>query len=186
MYHLIEQTAGRWSIWNFYTLPSSRRVSINHVIRIFGWVLGSHDPGHRSVIIYSRATIWPGRRAGILRRGARRPLRPRVSSCFVLAAVLVSAKIASVGSVSPEVVSSSEAVSSWLDWAAGVSATLRRGSSGDLLIAGGNDDFVVVFGCTCNRLRLRSLFRGFGVVARAGGLVSAGAWGTEETISWTI
>lgn len=92
----------------------------------------------------------------------------------MLAAVLVSTKTASVGSVSPEVVSSSEPISSWLDWAAGVS-TLRRGSSGDLLIAGGNDDFVVAFGCTCSRLRLRSLFRGFDVVERAGGLVSAGA-----------
>lgn len=145
-----------------------------------------------SVILYSRATIWPGRRADILRRGARRPPRPRVSSCFVLAAVLVSAKTASVGSISAEVVSSSEAVSSWLDCTAGVSVTLRRGSSGDLLIAGANGDFVVIFGCTCSRLRLRSLFRGFGVVARAGGLVSAGAWRTKEAIrflwqfSWAI
>jgi len=73
------------------------------------------------------------------------------------------------------VVSSSETISSWLDWIAGVSVTLRRGSSGDLLIAGGNGDFVVVFGCTCSRLRLRSLFKGFDVVARTGELVSAGA-----------
>lgn len=169
-----------------YTLPSSYRVSISHRNRHLDPrvnMLGSWGLG---VILYSRATIWPGRRAGILRRGARRPLRPRVSSCFVLAAVLVSAKIASVGSVSMRVVSSSGAVSSWLDWAAGVSVTLRRGSNGDLLIAGCNGDFVVVFGCTCNRLRLRNLFRGFGVVARAVGLVSAGAWRTEKTISRII
>jgi len=97
----------------------------------------------------------------------------------VLAAVLVSPEVASVTSVSPDAaISSSEtATSSWLDcWTTGASVALRRGSSGDLLIAGGNGVFaVVVFGCTCSRLRLRSLFRGFGVVARAGGLVSAGA-----------
>lgn len=138
------------------------------------------------VILYFRTTIWPGRRrpAGNIRRDARRPLRPRVSSCFELAAVLVSARATSVDSISLEVISSSKAGSSWLDWTAGVSVTLRRGSSGDLLITGGNGDFVVVFGCTCSRLRLRSLFRGFDVVARAGGLVSAGAWGTEKWLWW--
>lgn len=134
-------------------------------------------------VFYSLAIIWPGRRAGILRLGASSPLRPRVSSCLVLAAVLVSAEVASVGSVSPDaaVSSSKIAVSSWLDWTAGASVTLRRGSSGDLLIAGGNGVLaVVVFGCTCSRLRLRNLFRGLAVVARAGGgLVSAGAWRTD-------
>lgn len=92
----------------------------------------------------------------------------------MLAAVLVSARTASVGSASLEVVSSSDSVSSWLDWTAGVSVALRRGNSGDLLIAGAGD-FVVVFGCTCSRLRLRSLFRGFAVVVFDGGLASAGA-----------
>lgn len=102
----------------------------------------------------------------------------------MLAAVLVSAEIASVDSVSPEMASSSEAASSWLDWATGASVALRRGSSGDLLIAGDNAGaFVVVFGCTCSRLRLRSLFRGLGVVARAGGgLVSAGACGMRDEL----
>jgi len=100
----------------------------------------------------------------------------------VLAAVLVSPEVASVASVSPDAAdSSSETSSSWLDcWTAGASVTLRRGSNGDLLIAGGNGVFaVVVFGCTCSRLRLRSLFSGFDVVARAGGLVSAGACRTR-------
>jgi hypothetical protein len=55
---------------------------------------------------------------------------------------------------------------------------LRRGNNGDFLIAGDSDgDFVVVFGWTCNRLRLRNLFKGFDVVARTcGRLVSTGAW----------
>lgn len=107
----------------------------------------------------------------------------------MLAAVLVSAEVeASVASVSMDaaaVSSSSEvASSSWAGWAAtGASVTLRRGNNGDLLAAAGNGAFdVVVFGCTCSRLRLRSLFNGFDVVARAGGgLVSAGAWAKIKT-----
>lgn len=130
----------------------------------------------KNVVIFHSRFIWPGRRAVILRRGIRR-LRPCASSYFVLVAVLVSVEINSISPVDMAS-SSTEAKSSWFDWIAGsISVTLRRGSSGDLLIAGSNDgDFVVVFGWTCNRLRLRNLFKGFGMVVRAcGKLVSIDA-----------
>lgn len=120
--------------------------------------------------------ICPGRRGVILRLGAKSPPSPLVSSCFVLAAVLVSADVASVASVSLELSASSDA-SSWLDRATGASVTLRRGNNGDLLEASDTGALVVVFGCTCSLFRFRSLFRGFTVVERVGGgLVSAGAW----------
>lgn len=97
----------------------------------------------------------------------------------MLAAVLVSADVASVASVSLELSASSDA-SSWLDWATGASVTLRRGNNGDLLDASDTGALVVVFGCTCSLFRFRSLFRGFTVVERVGGgLVSAGAWGKK-------
>lgn len=94
----------------------------------------------------------------------------------MLAAVLVSAEVASVVSVSLEASGSSDA-SSWLVWAGnGDSVDLRRGNSGDLLGASDTGDLVVDFGWTCSLLRLRNLFRGFTVVERVGGgLVSAGA-----------
>lgn len=95
----------------------------------------------------------------------------------MLAAVLVSPDVGSVGSVSPETSTSSETASSWLlVCATGGSVTLRRGNNGDLRDTAGTGDLVVVFGCTCNRFRLRNLFNGLTVVERAGGgLVSAGA-----------
>ena len=122
--------------------------------------------------------ICPGRRGVILRLGAKSPLSPLVSSCFVLAAVLVSADVGSVGSVSLELDASgsSDASSEWLGGATGGSVALRRGSNGDLLDARDTGALVVVFGCTCSLFRLRSLFSGLRVVERVGGgLVSAGA-----------
>lgn len=93
----------------------------------------------------------------------------------MLAAVLVSPDVASVGSVSLESSGSSDA-SSWLVWATGASVTLRRGNNGDLLDTAGTGDLVLAFGCTCSLFRLRSLFKGLTVVERVGdGLVSAGA-----------
>lgn len=125
--------------------------------------------------LYSLEIICPGRRGAILRLGAKSPLRPLVSSCFVLAAVLVSAEAVSDGSVSLETSGSSD-ISSWLVWAIGASVTLRRGNNGDLLDAKSTGVLVVVLGCTCSLFRLRNLFRGLTVVERAGGgLVSAGA-----------
>lgn len=132
--------------------------------------------------LYSLEIICPGRRGAILRLGAKSPLRPLVSSCFVLAAVLVSAEAVSDGSVSLETSGSSD-ISSWLVWAIGASVTLRRGNNGDLLDARGTGVLVVVLGCTCSLFRLRNLFRGLTVVERAGGgLVSAGAW--NEHFAW--
>ena len=93
----------------------------------------------------------------------------------MLAAVLASAEVASVDSVSLDDSGSSDTSSS-LVWATGASVTLRRGSSGDLLGARDTGDLVVVLGWTCSLFRLRNLFRGFAVVERVGGgLVSAGA-----------
>lgn len=152
-----------------YFLRGNRNEEGRRIRRVFVYVV---------LASYSREMICPGRRGVILRLGANSPLSPLVSSCFVLAAVLVSADDSgSVGSVSPELEASgsSEPASSWLAGTGG-SVALRRGNNGDLLDASGTEALVVVFGCTCSLFRLRSLFSGLTVVERVGdGLVSAGA-----------